>query len=239
MARHKLKRILKLLFSVKTLLYFIRTPKKALISHLVTIIKYPVLYYKTINVPGYLTLEVGVALYEAVLKTNHKSINIVEVGAYKGLSTIFLSEAAKRVDKKVKSFDWFIGLPTVDPILDSEYRTGVLVSSADEWESNVRKNGSREAVDLAIGDARETMLPILNNDGFALAFLDVDLYQTTHDLLIQLRSVAKGGEVIFIHDASSPGIKKAIGEFHSLWSQPIKEEYLPDNFTAKLTIPLL
>ena len=238
MALNKLNKILGIFFSRNFLLFFIRTPKRVLINHLITIIKHPFLYYKTVNVSGLITLEVGVALYEAVLQTTHKSPNIVEVGAYKGLSTIYLTEAAKRVNKKVKSFDWFSGLSNVDPILDSNYRDGDLVSSAGEWESNVRKNTSRETVDLLIGDARETLLPALNNGGFAVAFLDVDLYQVTHDLLSQLRSVVTGGEVIFVHDANSLGIKKAINEFHTLWTRPIKEEYLPGNYTVKLTIPL-
>ncbi len=239
MAWHKSRIILKLFFNRNLLLYFIRTPERDLIRHLSSIIKHPLLYYKTVNVPGLITLEVGTALYEAVLKIKHKSPNIVEIGSYKGLSTIYLAEAAERVNKRVKSFEWFSGLPTVDPILDSNYQTGGLFSSVDEWESNVRKNSSRETVELVIGDARQTILRALNNDGFALAFLDVDLYQTTFDLLVLLGNVIKGGEVIFIHDANSPGIKKAIEEFHALCNYPIKEHYLPDNYTVILTIPLL
>lgn len=237
LAWNKFKIIVKIFLNPKILLYCMRNPKKAIFSNLIPFIKHPFLFYKTRSVPGYLTLEVGVALYEAVLKTEHKSSNIVEVGVYKGLSTIYLAEAAKKVNKKVKSFDWFSGLSNVDPILDSEYINSELSSSAYAWESNVRKYGSRDAVDLVIGDARETMLPALNNNGFALAFLDVDLYETTRDLLLQLGSVATGGEVIFIHDSTSIGITKAIKEFLTLWTYPIKEEYLPDKYTAKLTIP--
>ncbi len=234
----KFKTIFKLLFGPRILPYIRQTPKRELIRHLVTIMKYPFLYYKTVGVTGFITVEEGITLYEAVLKIKHKSSNIIEIGAYKGLSTIYLAEAAKRVNKKVKSFEWFLGLPAVDPILDSYFSTRDLVSNADEWESNVRKYSSRDTVELIVGDARVTMLPALNNGGFALAFLDVDLYETTYDLLLQLRRVATGGEVILIHNATSAGIKKAIGEFLTLYSHPVKEEYILDNIMAKLTIPL-
>ena len=105
---HNFKIILRLVFNRNLVLYVIQTPKRELIEHLITIMKHPFLYFKTKNVPGLITFEVGVALYEAVLKTKHKSSNIIEVGAYKGLSTIYLTEAASRVNKKVSHLIGFL-----------------------------------------------------------------------------------------------------------------------------------
>ncbi len=237
MAWNKLIKSLGFFLDPHRLLIAIRIPKQAIFGYLFPILKYPKLFYKTINVEGLITPEVGVILYEAVLRTKNKSSNIIEVGVYKGLSTLYLAEVAKRVKKRVKSFDTFSGLSAVDPVLDSIFMVNAVASDVSEGESNLRKNNVREIVDLTIGDARKTMLPTLNDNGFVVAFLDVDTYEITHDLLFQLRRVTTGGEVIFIHDAFSPGIKKAINEFQTLWRHPVKEQYLADGSTAKLTIP--
>jgi len=236
MVWEKVKKSFAYFFNAQGLRYEIRHPKRAISGNLIPLIKHPYLFYRTRNVKGLITFEVGTALYEEVLRSRHKSANIVEVGIYKGMSTIYLAEAAKKVHKRVKTFDWFCGLPDASPVLDPNFKAGNLVSDINEWERNVRKNTSREVVDLTVGDAREIMLPTLKNEGFALAFLDVDLYDVTRDVLFQLGSLASGGEVIIIHDAHSPGIKKAISEFQTLCGHPVKERYFAGNSTVKLTI---
>ena len=236
MSTNKIRSIINFYLSPHNLLYGVRNPQTLIFQHLIFLVKHPALFYKTRIVKGYLKPEVGVALYEAVLRTRHESINIVEVGIYKGLSTIYLAEAARKVNRRVKSFDWFNGLTGVDPVLDSNFKDGDCISDVNDWEFNVRKNTSREIVDLTIGDALKTMLPVIKDSGFAIAFLDVDLYDVTRDLLLQLGEVARGGEVIFIHDADSPGIEMAINEFLTLRRFPVKKEYLDNKSTAKLTI---
>ena len=201
--------------------------------------KYPSLYLKTLEVYGLINLEEGVAIYEAALKVKHKSPNIVEVGAYKGLSTIFLAEAASRVKKKVKTFEWFSGLTDIDPVLDADFGASKLPCSQEGWESNVRQNTRRENVELIVGDARIMMPAALHKDGFAMAFLDVDTYKTTLELLYHLRDLATGGEVIFIHNADSAGIQKAVSEFKKGSFQNITVQYILDNKIARLDIGII
>jgi predicted O-methyltransferase YrrM len=214
-----------------------RNPRLAVCGFLTPILKHPVLYSRTRKIQGLITPEVGVLLYESVLAAKHESPNVVEAGAYQGLSTTYLAAAAAKANKRVKVVDWFAGLSATDPELDPRFVAGALVSDAGRWEANLKMNGLRGVVDLTIGDARETMLPALRNQGFALAFLDVDLYEVTRDLLFQLASVASGGETIIVHDADSPGIKKAISEFRASSGQPWRGQFVAGGFTAKLSLP--
>jgi len=141
---------------------------------------------------------------------------LLRSGAFKGLSTCLLSFAANRTGKRVKSFELFSGLPTRDPVLDANFHVGQYSSDVAEWEANVTKYGRRDCVDLIIGDARQTLLPAIANDGFSVAFLDADVYEVTKEVLFQLWSVAKGNEVIILHDAECQGVSKAIEEFHAI-----------------------
>lgn len=194
------------------------------------------MYMITRDVEGLIGPPVGVLLYETTLKAKHHLSDVVEVGAFKGLSTVYLSLAARQIGKRVKSFELFSGLPTADPVLDAAYHVGGFSSSVDEYEANLRAQGVRDVVDLTIGDARQTMLPVLEDKGFSVAYLDVDVYEVMRELLFQLQSIARGGEVIIVHDFQSPGVRKAISEFHALTHNIVKETE-PVKDTAKLEFP--
>jgi hypothetical protein len=194
------------------------------------------LYKVSRSVQGLISLYLGVHLYETVLNSRHASPHVVEVGGFKGLSTIYLSLAASRVGKRLKSFELFSGLPTVDDDLDSAFTKGQFSSAVEEYKNNLKMYGCLEVVDLVIGDARERMLQTLRKEGFAVAFLDVDVYEVTRDLLSQLWSVVQGDEIIIIHDAWSPGIRKAIDEFHDLSKNTVIETE-PEKGTSKLVVP--
>jgi len=68
------------------------------------------------------------------------------------------------------------------------------------------------------------MLPVLGDEGFSVAFLDVDVYEVMRELLFQLWSIAKGNELIIIHDANSPGVRKAIDWFHDMSNNHTREK---------------
>lgn len=70
------------------------------------------------------------------------------------------------------------------------------------------------------------MLPALFDAGFCIAFLDVDVYVVMRELLFQLYHIAKGKEVIIVHDIGSPGVRKAVDEFHALSGNIVKETKL-------------
>jgi len=86
------------------------------------ILKHPLLYANVgTKVEGLLDHYVGTLLYDSVLKCKSKSPNVVEVGVFKGLSTSYLSIAAAKAGKRVKSFELFSGLPVVSPELDAGF----------------------------------------------------------------------------------------------------------------------
>jgi predicted O-methyltransferase YrrM len=188
------------------------------------------------KVDGRLNLPVAVFLYRAVLNMRaHPSPNVVEAGCFKGKSTIFLSHGAKDSGKRLKSFELFTGLPVSNAELDSIFKKGDLVSSREEFTSNLLTYGRYETVDLTVGDARETMLPVIAKSGFCLAFLDVDTYEVTKDLLCKLLKIAKGKEVILVHDTFSPGIQKAISESITVSGKNVKKSE-PIYDTAMLVV---
>jgi hypothetical protein len=206
----------------RRLLSAIRHPQAAL-RNLYILFTHPQCRRVCLNVEGLISLSLGTLLYDNVLKSKLLSPNVIEVGAFKGASTCYLSLAAVQVGKRVKSFELFSGLPVADAILDPHFHVGDYSSDVAEYERNVKAWGSRDIVDLIIGDARQTLLPAIAGKGFSVAFLDVDVYEVMRELLSQLWREARGGEVIIVHDVNSPGVRKAVDEFHVLAKQLCKE----------------
>ncbi|GEM_PF-6294846 len=196
----------------------------------------PEMYRIIKSVDGLISLYLGAFLYDTVLRTRHGSPHVVEVGAYKGLSTVYLSLAAKQTGRRVKSFELFSGLPASDPVLDPGFRPGQFAAAVEEYEANVSAYGCRDCVDLVIGDARETMLTALGAEGFSVAFLDVDVYAVMRPLLEQLRQAASGGEIVVVHDLHSPGVRKALTEFCRSTGNRLKIKRI-ERSTAVLQFP--
>ncbi len=195
------------------------------------IFKLPIL--RRVKAKGMISPPTALLLQDVVRKSKyHTSQNVIEVGAYKGKSTCFLSLAAKEAGKRVKSFEIFTGLPPSDPEIDPLFSEGQFASDVETYQSNILNYGRPECVDLTIGDARETM----QLTDFCCAFIDVDIYEVTRDLLNKLYSIAKGGEVILVHDANFSGVKKAIQEWRE--GKTVKITY-PELITARIEIPKL
>jgi len=201
------------------------------------ILKHPQLYEVSQKAEGLIGLSLGFLLYKTVLNTKSHSQNVVEVGAYKGASTVYLSLAAHKVGKRVKSFELFSGLPTSDSLLDPGFYPGQYSSELAEYEQQVANYGIRDVVDLVIGDARQTLLPAIENEGFSVAFLDVDVYEVMKELLYQLWSIARGNETIIVHDVNSPGVRKAIDQLHAFSANVILETVVEQGTTSILHIP--
>jgi len=215
-----------------------RHPKKFW-QYLRYIFKYPHLFKVSEKVEGLISFVLGVFLYECVLNSPSSSPNVVDVGSYKGLSTCYLSLAAVQVGKRIKSFELFSGLPMCDPCLDRGFYKGQFASTISDFESQAETYGCREVIDLVVGDARQTMLPALGDEGFSVAFLDMDVYEVTREVLLQLWSIAKGNETILIHDVNSLGVRKAIDEFHTLSNNRVPETILFKGTVSRLDIPPL
>jgi len=225
------------LFDPRYWLMGIKSPTIAY-DNLVAMLRHPLLYMNVCTrVEGLIDHYVGTLLYESVLACKSLSPNIVEVGAFKGLSTIYLSMAASKMNKRVKSFELFSGSPTIYPNSGTRFHVRQFSSEVSEYEANVRTYGKPDAVDLVIGDARLTMLPALGNEGFSFAFLDINVWEVLRELLFQLWRVARGNELIIVHDAHSADVRKALDEFHSLTQGRIREHKLHKKTISKLEFP--
>jgi len=196
-------------------------------------LRHPRIHQIVNHVEGLISWRTAVLLYRAVTSNRNHTGDIIEIGAYKGLSTCVLSLAAKKVGKRVKSFELFTGLPSADPHLDKGFQQGMFSASVDEFERNLKTYGCRNCVDLIIGDARDT-LKTNGNSGFSVAFVDTDVYEVTKDVLLQLSSMAKGGEIIVIHDCFASGVAKAIEELRNRSNfKLLMEKIEEDDLTAQ------
>jgi predicted O-methyltransferase YrrM len=207
---------------------------RLLIQTVLAILKHLNLFISTLEIDGNIAPPNGVLLYETVFKAKNDGVNIIEVGSFKGLSTIYLAKAAQKTGKRVKSFDLFSELPFLgDSLLAKYYYPG----QPNEYKNNLEKSHVRDVVDLKIGDARETLLPELGDTGFCLAFIDVAIYEVMREILFQLHSILRGGEIIIVHDIHSPVVRQAVIEFHEKTKNIITEK-IPVYGTAMLSVPL-
>ena len=190
-----------------------RFPRRMWRSH-VAFLRHPVLGVRVgLRVDGLISLFTGVLLYDCVMRCRASSPYVVEMGAYKGLSTCYLSRAAARCGKRVRVFESFCGLPSVDPELDAYFKKGDFACAEEDFHENIARAGVPGVVSLTVGDALQTMPPALSEKGFCVAFVDVDTYEVTRGVLQQLAMVLRGGEIIVVHDAHLPGVRRAVSEF--------------------------
>ncbi len=161
------------------------------------------------KVPGVLPLIDAYCIEQDFISAPKRSGIALEFGAYKGRSTVILSRVASTKSTKLFTFEWFRGLPKVGS-QDVIFKEGEYGTTKEEFEKNLVKVGVPTAVRLINGDIRKTVTQI--PQFFDYAFIDVDLYRITKIILQKLLSVARGGEIIDIHDNHSPGVRRAIKE---------------------------
>jgi len=221
----------------KYLRVWLRHPKRALRAH-VAVLRHPLLVPRLyFGVPGLVSPFSLALLWDTVMNSRSRSPNIVEVGAYKGLSTCCLTKAAARRNKLVWTFEWFQGLPPAQSELDSWVTAGSCKSDEATWRENVERHGELSRCRLVVGDARNTIAgaAILAEEGFCVAFVDVDTYHVSRAVLEGLSRVIRGGETILVHDSYSPGVQKAVAEFVSAVGRPARVvDY--DNEIVRITV---
>lgn len=100
--------------------------------------------------------------------------DIVECGTWKGGSAANLSLVCKLVNRKLKIFDSFEGLPESQEVdRQGFYETGDYCGTLEEVKENIRRYGSIEHCEFVEGWFDQT-LPKLDTP-VLLAFVDVDL----------------------------------------------------------------
>ena len=142
----------------------------------------------------------------------------VEMGCYKGDTSLLLADIAKDSEKKLWIYDSFEGLPEKsgadESVLGANFRRGELLVTKREVKQRFLKAGLPVPVikkawfkDLSYNDMPEKI---------AFAFLDGDFYESIRDSIKLVTPRMSDGGVMVVHDYTNlalPGVKKAVDKW--------------------------
>ena len=144
--------------------------------------------------------------------------DVMEMGCYKGDTSLLLAEVLVGTGKELWIYDSFEGLPEKgaedESALGVNFKQGeLLVTKREVKERFLRAGLPVPAIKKAwFADLVETDLP----EKISLAFLDGDLYESIKDSLHLVGSKMTNGGIIIIHDYNNPalpGVVKAVDEW--------------------------
>ncbi len=144
--------------------------------------------------------------------------DFVELGCYKGDTSLLLAEILRESGKRLWIYDSFEGLPEKsvldESVLGESFKGGELYVSKREVKERFLRAGLTVPVikkawfsDLASDDLPEKI---------AFAFLDGDFYESIKDSLKLVEGRMSVGGVLVVHDYTNPalpGVKKALDEW--------------------------
>lgn len=144
--------------------------------------------------------------------------DMVELGCYKGDTSLMLAEIIRRTDKKLWIYDSFEGLPEKsekdESVIGENFKAGALMVTKREVKERFLRAGLPVPIikKAWFNELRSEDLP----PKICFAFLDGDFYQSIKDSLKLVESkMAKNG-VIMVHDYKNealPGVAKAVDEW--------------------------
>lgn len=144
--------------------------------------------------------------------------DFVELGCYRGDTSILLGQLLKSTDKKLFAYDSFAGLPakTTEDCsgAGANFQAGELLVAKREVADKLRKHGLRNVIlkKAWFDQLTDADLP----PQIAFAFCDGDLYQSIRvSLSLVLPRLTERG-IIIVHDYNSPelpGSSRAVDEF--------------------------
>ena len=148
----------------------------------------------------------------------HIDGDFVELGCYKGDTSLLLADIIKDSNKKLWIYDSFEGLPEKsnedNSIVGENFQKGALAVSKREVKDRFLRAGIKvpKITKAWFGDLKPEDLP----EKIAFAFLDGDLYDSilTSLQLIEDKMVSDG--IILVHDYSNealPGVAKAVDQW--------------------------
>lgn len=152
-------------------------------------------------------------IVDAILDRAGVPGDVVEFGCFKGGSTAKLSLACDVAGKRLRVFDSFEGLP--EPAeWDAEhqiervrtFRRGEYSGTLDEVRRNVRRYGRIQTCVFERGWFRDTLQRLTGP--VAVAFVDVDLAQSTREVLAHVWPLLSPGGIVFLHDATDEKLQK-------------------------------
>ena len=159
-----------------------------------------------------------VRILELARKCLGVSGDYVELGCYKGDTSLLLAEILKNSDKKLWIYDSFEGLPeknSVDEsVLGENFKKGeLLVTKREVKERFLRANLPVPVIKKAwFSELTKVDLP----EQIAFAFLDGDFYESIRDSIKLVAPKMSDSGVVIVHDYNNPalpGVKKAVDEW--------------------------
>ena len=144
--------------------------------------------------------------------------DFVELGCYKGDTSLILAEVLKGSEKKLWIYDSFEGLPEKsvfdESVLGENFRGGELyVTKREVMERFLRAGLPVPVIKKAwFSDLTSEDLP----EQIAFAFLDGDFYESIRDSLKLVELKMACGGVLIVHDYTNPalpGVKRAVDEW--------------------------
>ena len=159
---------------------------------------------------------------ERILAFAQKCLDVsgdyVEMGCYKGDTSLLLAEIVKASEKKLWIYDSFEGLPEkkeVDrSVMGVLFRGGELAVTKREVKQRfLRVNLPVPVIKKAwFSELVENDLP----EQIAFAFLDGDFYESIKDSIKLVAPKMSDGGVMVVHDYTNPalpGVKRAVDEW--------------------------
>lgn len=159
---------------------------------------------------------------EFIAKTAKECLKIsgdfVELGCYKGDTSLLLAEVLKGSDKRLWIYDSFEGLPEKsmedESVLGKDFKEGELLVTKREVKERFLRAGFKVPIIKKgwFAEISDDDLP----EKVAFCFLDGDFYESIRDGIKLVENKMSEGAVLIIHDYSNPalpGVRKAVDEW--------------------------
>ena len=166
--------------------------------------------------------QVSKAETEYIINTARGCLKVigdfVELGCYKGDTSLLLAEVLKDTDKKLWIYDSFEGLPEKsekdNSPLGENFQKGELLVTKREVKERFLRAGLKVPVVKKgwFSELKPEDLP----DKIAFSFLDGDFYESIRDGLKLVENKMSEGGVLIVHDYNNPalpGVKRAVDEW--------------------------
>ena len=144
--------------------------------------------------------------------------DFVEMGCYKGDTSLLIAEVLQESDKRLWIYDSFEGLPEKrkedESLLGEAFKGGELYVTKREVKERFLRAGIKVPV-----IKKAWFSELVNEDlpcKVAFAFLDGDFYESIRDSLAIVGDKMSDGGVIMIHDYKNPalpGVARAVDEW--------------------------
>lgn len=182
---------------------------------------------------AHVTLDFLGGLLKCILMTAKIDGNVIELGTYKGGSTVpmaYLLEAVHS-DKRIFACDTFRGHPYNDKFSTHPMgKKGVFSDTSVQYvRREFRRLGVISRITIVEGLFESVLEKQLGNERFSLAFVDCDLYKSALSALefLSSRMAHKGRIVLHDYGDTSWGITKAVNEWCKREGMTISFDLVP------------